>query len=66
MLMTLLTETIQKTTEEGTFEHFDWGIHAITIPGVLLFGIFLGWSLRERKIAQDEARKAIAKERSAA
>ena len=28
---------------------FPWGIHFITIPLILLVGIFIGWTLRDRK-----------------
>ena len=40
-------------------EGFPWGTHLITVPLVLLFGVFIGWSLRERKYAQDQALREI-------
>ncbi len=40
-------------------ESFPWGIHLIAVPLILIFGIFIGWSLRERKQAQDDTRKEL-------
>lgn len=48
-----------------TDDGFPIGIHLITIPVVLLFGVFLGWTLRERKLAQDEARRRLMQEQAA-
>jgi len=54
LLMAQGQATVQP--EEG----FPWGIHLITIPLVLAFGILVGWSLRERKAQADEARRTAA------
>ena len=40
-------------------DDFRWDIHLIAIPLVLLFGIFIGWSLHERKSAADQARREL-------
>lgn len=40
-----------------------WGIHMITIPLVLLFGIVIGWTLHERKVNHEDARRDIAAKR---
>lgn len=42
-------------------EGFPWGIHLITIPLTVAFGILVGWSLRERKAQADAKREADAK-----
>ena len=52
VLGTTLVAQDRVEAEEG----FPWDIHLITVPLVLLFGVFIGWSLRERKYAGDEAR----------
>lgn len=66
MFESLMSLALLASEEPGTFDGFDWGIHAITIPGVLLLGVAIGWSLRERKVAADEARAEIAKQRAEA
>jgi hypothetical protein len=42
---------------------FPWAIHVFTIPLTLLLGIFVGWALRDRKAANDEARQVAAQQR---
>ncbi len=36
-----------------------WVEHIISIPLVLLIGVFVGWVLHQRKVAQDAARREI-------
>ena len=48
-------------TEKG----WPWGIHMITIPLVLLFGIVIGWTLHERKVSQEDARREVAEKKAA-
>lgn len=60
----MLLDTAKSAEETGTFDGFDWGIHAITIPAVLLLGVAIGWSMAERKRAQDEARKEIQRQKA--
>lgn len=38
---------------------FPWGIHIVTIPGVCLAGIVIGWLMRDRQAAEESAREQI-------
>lgn len=35
---------------------FPWGTHLVTVSAVLLFGVVIGWWLRERQLAEERAR----------
>lgn len=38
---------------------FPWGIHLVTIPGVLLVGVVVGWTMRDRQAAEERARAEL-------
>ncbi len=38
---------------------FPWGIHLITIPLTIVFGFVLGWIVRERLFANEQAHQAL-------
>lgn len=40
-------------------EGWPWEVHLLTIPLVFFFGLAVGWILRERKLANDEARERL-------
>ena len=42
---------------------FPWGIHIVTIPGVCLAGVVIGWLMRDRQAAEDQARDQIKAEK---
>jgi len=42
-------------------EQFPWGIHIVTIPGVCLAGIVIGWVMRDRQAAEERAKAEIEK-----
>jgi hypothetical protein len=37
---------------------FPWSIHVFTIPLVLVLGIFIGWAMRDRRAANEDARRS--------
>ncbi|MBX3474069.1 MAG: hypothetical protein KF754_06765 [Planctomycetes bacterium] len=43
----------------GTTGEFPWGIHLVTIPGVCLLGVVIGWFMRDKQAAEDRARAEI-------
>lgn len=38
---------------------FPWGTHMVTVSAVLLLGVVIGWWLRERQLAEENARREI-------
>ncbi len=40
--------------------NFNWGIHIISIPLTVALGVMIGWAMRDRKAAEDEARRELA------
>jgi hypothetical protein len=44
-------------------EGFPWTIHAITVPATFLAGLVAGWYLRERKAAEERARRELTEQR---
>jgi uncharacterized membrane protein YdjX (TVP38/TMEM64 family) len=36
---------------------FPWGTHLVTVSAVLLLGVVAGWWLRDRQLAEDQARE---------
>ncbi|MBX3460391.1 MAG: hypothetical protein KF696_10590 [Planctomycetes bacterium] len=40
---------------------FPWGTHLVTVPAVALLGVVVGWWLRDRQAAEEEARREIEK-----
>ena len=49
-------------TEMRGSDQFPWGIHLITIPGVFLVGLVVGWVMREKQAADDRAKADLEKE----
>jgi hypothetical protein len=41
--------------------NFNWGIHLVTIPMTIAIGVLIGWVLRDKKAANDDARRELDK-----
>ncbi|MBE7490880.1 MAG: hypothetical protein HS108_03815 [Planctomycetes bacterium] len=40
---------------------FPWGIHIVTIPAVALVGVVIGWVMRDRQAAEEQAKAEVEK-----
>lgn len=40
---------------------FPWGTHLVTVPAVALLGVVIGWWMRDRQAAEEDARREIEK-----
>lgn len=55
----LVAATAVVVTEMRGADEFPWGIHLITIPGVFLLGLIVGWVMREKQAADERARAEV-------
>lgn len=39
--------------------NFNWGIHIVTIPMTVAIGVLIGWMLRDKKAANEDARREL-------
>lgn len=57
-MLQLLTILNQAPLDDSSW-NFNLGIHLVSIPATVAIGVLIGWMLRDRKAANDEAQREI-------
>lgn len=55
LVAAVVVVAVVKVPERG----FPWGIHLVTVPAVLLLGVIIGWFMRDRQFAEEQAQQAV-------
>jgi len=54
-----MLEFLLNAPVDDTSWNFNVGIHIVTIPMTIAIGIMIGWMMRDKKAANDDARREI-------
>ncbi|MHC4841112.1 MAG: hypothetical protein ACYTDT_09185 [Planctomycetota bacterium] len=58
-LMIMAVALVAVLTNLGENDPFPWGTHIVTIPIVLLVGVVIGWTMRDKQAAEERAKAHI-------